>query len=185
MRISKDPEVRKKEIMEKAKELFIKDGYSKTSVDNLMKEVGVAKGLFYYYFKSKDALLETLEDDFMENFHEGLNSILNKPHDNIAYLLSDFIEYYFDTIEKNIEFISLSQGFRKNGKSLEIRLKETARSSALLILKDSRDFFSKNLTYPEHTINVLISGFSDLYLQGMKDKKIFLTIVQEILNIEI
>lgn len=67
-RISKPPQERKKEIMDTALELFMKNGYENTSVGDIVEKLGVAQGLFYYYFKSKDevfrAAMEQLADDF-------------------------------------------------------------------------------------------------------------------------
>ena len=58
MRISKDYDVRKNEILDMAQKLFFEMGYEQTSVSNIIDAVGVAKGTFYYYFKSKEELLE-------------------------------------------------------------------------------------------------------------------------------
>ncbi len=48
VRISKDPEERKNEIVDAAEELFVTKGYEKTSISDIVKKVGVAQGLFYY-----------------------------------------------------------------------------------------------------------------------------------------
>lgn len=41
-------------------ELFATNGYVQTSVDSIAKKAKVSKGLIYYYFKSKDEILEML-----------------------------------------------------------------------------------------------------------------------------
>ncbi|WP_106767328.1 TetR/AcrR family transcriptional regulator [Paenibacillus faecalis] len=43
-------------ILDKAKELFIQRGYAATSMDELVRYIGVSKGSIYYHFKSKDEL---------------------------------------------------------------------------------------------------------------------------------
>jgi AcrR family transcriptional regulator len=67
-RISKPPQERKKEILDTALQLFMKKGYVNTSVGDIVEKLGVAQGLFYYYFKSKEevyrAALEQLTDEF-------------------------------------------------------------------------------------------------------------------------
>ena len=60
VRISKDPEERRYELLEAAGRLFRELGYEKTSVQAITDEVGVAKGLFYHYFDSKADLLNQL-----------------------------------------------------------------------------------------------------------------------------
>ena len=65
-RVTKDPEERKKEIMMAAFQLFATKGFQETAVSDIVKKVGVAQGLFYYYFKSKEEVLEAV----MENAGE-------------------------------------------------------------------------------------------------------------------
>lgn len=59
-RIRKDPEVRQTELMDAALELFCSVGYEKTMVVDIVKKAGVAKGTFFYYFPTKEAVLEAI-----------------------------------------------------------------------------------------------------------------------------
>lgn len=47
-------------ILLEAQTLFATTGYGKTSVQMIIDTVGIAKGTFYHYFKSKDELLDVL-----------------------------------------------------------------------------------------------------------------------------
>ncbi len=76
MRISKDYDVRKNEIIDTAQRLFFELGYEQTSVSNIIDAVGVAKGTFYYYFKSKEELLDQLADRFAEQMAAQMSEIL-------------------------------------------------------------------------------------------------------------
>lgn len=59
-RVVKSPDVRRLEIIRAAEKLFEKNGYAKTPVEAIIKEVGIAKGTFYYYFKAKQDILRAL-----------------------------------------------------------------------------------------------------------------------------
>ena len=59
-RITKEYHVRKNELLNVAQKLFFTKGYRQTSVDAIIKKVGVSKGTFYYYFKSKEDLMNKL-----------------------------------------------------------------------------------------------------------------------------
>jgi len=59
-RISKEYHERKNELLNVAQKLFFTKGYRQTSVDAIIKKVGVSKGTFYYYFKSKEDLMNKL-----------------------------------------------------------------------------------------------------------------------------
>ncbi|MGF7086718.1 AcrR family transcriptional regulator [Kroppenstedtia sanguinis] len=56
-RISKDPQERRDEILNAAIKLFATKGYEHTSVRDIVKKVGVAQGTFYYYFQSKEEII--------------------------------------------------------------------------------------------------------------------------------
>lgn len=53
-------EKRKQELLQIAYRLFLSKGYEETSIDEIIEEAQIAKGTFYYHFKSKEALLEAL-----------------------------------------------------------------------------------------------------------------------------
>lgn len=60
MRIIKNPEERRNEILDTAEMLFCNKGYTKTTINDILKEIGVAKGTFYYYFKSKEEVMDAI-----------------------------------------------------------------------------------------------------------------------------
>ena len=60
MRTIKDGKERRQELLDIARKMFITKGYEKTSVNDILKEVGIAKGTFYYYFASKEEMLEAM-----------------------------------------------------------------------------------------------------------------------------
>ena len=74
-RISKDPDVRRREIMDIAREMFHSRGYDRVSVDDIMRKAGVSKGLFYYYFKSKEEILDAIVDAVLDDDVEEVRSL--------------------------------------------------------------------------------------------------------------
>lgn len=66
MKVVKEGEVRKKELLLAARNLFITKGYDQTSVNDILKVVGIAKGTFYYYFASKEEVLNEIIMDIVE-----------------------------------------------------------------------------------------------------------------------
>lgn len=82
MRITKDPEERKQEILDTAMRLFYEKGYEKTSIADIAKTIGVAQGLCYRYFPSKEALF----DSAIEQYAQELVSRFSLPsaHDEMS-----------------------------------------------------------------------------------------------------
>lgn len=62
-RIIKEYAARRSEILAAAEKLFFKNGYDATPVESIISETGISKGTFYYYFKSKEELLDALVTD--------------------------------------------------------------------------------------------------------------------------
>lgn len=56
-------------------ELFHEKGYTDTTVDDIINRSGTSKGSFYYYFSSKDELLDTLAFRFDEKYTALLREI--------------------------------------------------------------------------------------------------------------
>lgn len=76
VRISKSPQERKSEILQVSLELFMKNGYENTSIGDIVKKVGVAQGLFYYYFKSKEEVYQATLEFYTDTFAENLQEII-------------------------------------------------------------------------------------------------------------
>ena len=65
-RTVKSAQERRLEIIQTSERLFRENGYANTAVDAIIKEMGVAKGTFYYYFKSKDEVLEAIVEQTLD-----------------------------------------------------------------------------------------------------------------------
>lgn len=78
-RTVKAPDVRRAEILDVAQALFQSQGYAVTSVDEIVRSAGVAKGTFYYYFKSKQDILDALVRQMGAKMAEQAQIIADHP----------------------------------------------------------------------------------------------------------
>ena len=60
MRIVKEAEERRNEILDVAEELFASKGYDKTSTGDILERIGIARGTLYYHFRSKEDILDAM-----------------------------------------------------------------------------------------------------------------------------
>ena len=67
---NRDSEERRNEFVAAAEKLFKENGIVDTTINSIVKEMDVAKGLFYYYFKSKDDVVEAISEKYNEMFNE-------------------------------------------------------------------------------------------------------------------
>ncbi|WP_147589648.1 TetR/AcrR family transcriptional regulator [Clostridium paraputrificum] len=79
MKVIKNGEERKHEILDIAKELFIEKGYENTSIVNILEKVGIAKGTLYYYFTSKEEILDAIIDRISEKIFYKAQEISKDP----------------------------------------------------------------------------------------------------------
>lgn len=62
MRVVKEATERRNEILDAAEELFVTKGYDKTSTNDILDKVKIARGTLYYHFKSKEDILNAMID---------------------------------------------------------------------------------------------------------------------------
>ena len=69
MRVVKEAAERRNEILDAAEELFVTKGYDKTSTNDILDRVCIARGTLYYHFKSKEdilnAMIERINDSLL------------------------------------------------------------------------------------------------------------------------
>ncbi|MCR4647463.1 MAG: TetR/AcrR family transcriptional regulator [Lachnospiraceae bacterium] len=75
----KKGERRKLELLKIAYRLFISKGYENTSVDEIIEEAGIAKGTYYYYFESKEQMLEDVIEMMIDTEVETARLVLGAP----------------------------------------------------------------------------------------------------------
>lgn len=76
-RTVKDPEERKAELLDTAMRLFAEKGYDNVSVRSVAREAGVAPGLAYHYFDSKQRLFDAAIAHYTEECSEGMRAVLD------------------------------------------------------------------------------------------------------------
>ena len=69
-------EKRKKELLKIAYDMFITRGYENTRVDEIIEKAQIAKGTYYYYFESKEQMLEEVIDVMIDNQTEMAKQVI-------------------------------------------------------------------------------------------------------------
>ena len=69
-------EKRKQELLRIAYNMFLSRGYENTSVDEIIAEAQIAKGTYYYYFPSKEKMLEDVIEMMIEGETETARQII-------------------------------------------------------------------------------------------------------------
>ena len=93
-RTVKDPEIRRGELVDAAEELFLAKGYEETAVADIVGQVGVSQGTFYYYFKSKGEILDAIIDRWIEEIKRGIEDIASRDDLNAIENILGFFNFF-------------------------------------------------------------------------------------------
>ena len=72
-------EARREQLVEAAASVFIQRGVAATSVDDIVREAGVAKGTFYLYFPTKDAVMTAVARAMVLRVADRIRAIAANP----------------------------------------------------------------------------------------------------------
>lgn len=89
---SEQKEIRHKQIMSAALDLFVQKGFAETKISDIATALGMSVGLLFHYFDSKEQLYEELVKRGIENSQSSLNVKNSEPlafFENIAKLILD------------------------------------------------------------------------------------------------
>jgi len=93
-RTPQDPSIRMNEILDVADYLFFTKGYDATTINDITKKMGVAQGMLYYYFKSKEEILEKMLDRHADSLMNEIKTIIDlnsSPTEKISLTISNVL----------------------------------------------------------------------------------------------
>jgi len=85
-----EDEIIKEKIFSACQERFIKEGFAKTTVDEISADLAISKKTFYKHFTSKEDLIQQIMDRFMGNVRTNIERILLSDQSAVEKL-SEFI----------------------------------------------------------------------------------------------
>jgi AcrR family transcriptional regulator len=92
--ITKDPQIRRSELINAAEELILIHGYDQIAVSDIVKKVGVAQGTFYHYFKSKDDVINAIIDRTIIEIKDGVENVASKKDQNAIEKILGFFSFF-------------------------------------------------------------------------------------------
>lgn len=78
MRIVKEAAIRRNEILDAAEHLFVTKGFDKTSTNDILDQVGIARGTLYYHFRSKEDILNAMIERITDTLVERAGKIVSR-----------------------------------------------------------------------------------------------------------
>ena len=135
---------KRKKILDKAWELFRKNGYEETKVEDITRELGVSKGSFYTYFKTKDEVLYEILERIKKENEERISKI--NVNQEPSKILEDYVISKMNYIVKLLNNMKISSINRNLSNSKLKNFFEELR-------KVSIEFIKKNIVEKFNKIN--------------------------------
>ncbi|ATH91798.1 TetR family transcriptional regulator [Bacillus glycinifermentans] len=155
--------------------LFAQNGYSATSVDEIMKEAGYSKATFYLYFKSKESLfLHIMNEQMEERFLISMKCFQKK---TLRGLLTG-IEYLIQKTNKEhttalfLEFMANSHRYPEIEKKIALLYERWREFFVLLIEQLQEEGIVQTQIPPRVLASTMIAIFSGYNHQHHADPSI-------------
>ena len=171
--MAKTKEERRNEIIETAGKLFEEKGYEQTQVQDIVNEIGVAKGLFYYYFKSKDEVMEELADRYADTIIDAVNKLIDK---DIATFdkINRIFQIFIDSAEKKfgifMGILNVKNGITHERIFFNVGKKMVPLVTELIL--SGNDNGECNCSDPKFITEFLVSGLFNIMNQISPEEKI-------------
>lgn len=171
MRITKTHEERRKEILDVAEKLFVTKGYLKTTVNDILKEVGIAKGTFYYYFKSKEEVMDAIVMRFVSAGVAAAKAIVGNTNLTVHEKFLEIIMAQKPTTDVKKEMINQLHQIN-NAEMHHKSLVETIKRLSPVMVEVIEEGIKEGLfhtPYPREAIEFLLVSSSFLFDEGLFD----------------
>ncbi|MDR1606437.1 MAG: TetR/AcrR family transcriptional regulator [Streptococcaceae bacterium] len=181
---TKDFDMKRNEILDCAEQLFTIRGYEATNVNAILKEVGIAKGTFYYYFTSKEEVMDAVIMRIIDTELEYAKTVLS--NENLTPI-EKLISSLFRKPESDEQKVIIERLYEPNNalmkqRALQRTLEVLCPIYAEMIIEGNKrhDFSSAN---PLAEIQFLVAGMQTVYdLSSISNSKIEVS-METVLNV--
>lgn len=97
IRVTKQPEERRREMLDTAMRVFTQNGYEQTTMRDIAKEMNVVPGLCYRYYESKHVLYQTAMKEYANDYCAPIINILDNTEPDISALHSALAAQFTNT----------------------------------------------------------------------------------------
>jgi AcrR family transcriptional regulator len=176
MRVTKDADTRREEILKSSLELFREEGFEKITVESIAKKAGIAKGSFYNYFKSKEDAYEAVVSCVASQTLTLIKEILDSSGSPKERLLR-YIDWTFELAEKQEKSLSrvLSPDTNKVQQKIYLAALDEATSQMIPIFtKLFEEGIAKgdfDLPDASYTAAFLLGAFRGVHSQFYKNQE--------------
>ncbi|MBG9979862.1 TetR/AcrR family transcriptional regulator [Facklamia sp. DSM 111018] len=154
---------RKQEILDIAFELFEKKGYDTVSTNDIVKEVGIARGTLYHHFKSKEDILDSIIEQFCQKSFDRARQIAQDSSIPVTQRLAQVIASLNAQDNQLFDYIHQPQNALMHEKISHSILSELP-SILLRVIQDGIELGMMETPYPYEACELIVA-----YVNGVID----------------
>ncbi|MFW5454386.1 TetR/AcrR family transcriptional regulator [Thioalkalivibrio sulfidiphilus] len=161
-------------IVAAADRLFYEKGFQATSFSDIADAAGVPKGNFYYYFKTKDALLEGVIDwrrQCLKKLLNSLNAQYDDPRERLMTLLTglcagedDIVRYGCPMGTLSAELCKTGHEMKEQAQSLLETIREWIATQLQAMGRDDAPEFAREILTRSQGVTLLAHAYGDHHL---------------------
>lgn len=161
-------DLRKKQILETAEELFTMKGYEATGVQDILDRLQLSKGSFYHHFESKELVLQTICEN---RAAKAANGLLNQPYSDGLIRMNQLLAGLIPFSGEGLNFLKmiLPVFVLPEGKSIRSGYQEALKQAwfpltekALLLMIDQKHAYT---AHPQVITGIILDLVNDLWAQ--------------------
>ncbi|WP_242843272.1 TetR/AcrR family transcriptional regulator [Kineothrix alysoides] len=158
--------------MDAAQKLFIEKGYAKTTVTDILNVHGLSKGVFYYYFKSKEEVMDAIIGRIVDASVNNAKKIVANPQMTPPQKLCAILMGQGQTEEMIKDRENIAHQFHE-AENAEMHQKSLVQSIKCLapvmaeILKEDNGANTFSTDYPQETVALFLAAGQTIFDEGL------------------
>ena len=152
---------RRQDLINVAAQLFLKQGYESTTVNQIIGSLNLAKGTYYYHFQSKEDILIAVSDKLIGDTREKLVAIHRQADKDVLWRIKEILSIFHDDFYRNRNIWKLVYHDKNVAMHKHVTKIGAKRFTPLLtdVLQEGKDEGLIQVPHAHETAQVLIAIF--------------------------
>ena len=152
---------RRQDLISVAEQLFLKQGYENTTVNQIIASLNLAKGTYYYHFRSKEDILIAVSDKLIGDTRQKLSAAHKQTDKDVLWRIREILSIFHDDFYRNRAIWKLV--YNDKNAAMHIQVSKIGAKKFTPLLTDAlQEGMDNNLIQVPHaheTAQILISLF--------------------------
>ena len=152
---------RRQDLITVAERLFLKQGYENTTVNQIIASLNLAKGTYYYHFRSKEDILIAVSDKLISDTRQKLQAAYRQKDHDVLWRIREILSIFHDDFYRNRAIWKLVYNDNNAAMHKQVSKIGAKKFTPLLtdVLQEGMDKDLVQVPHAHETAQVLISLF--------------------------